>query len=201
MHGHPDPRTRPSRESPERAPISFCPFCREGFEGLTECPEHELILVPIDRLPRKPKRAPESVTFFADPRLGRGAVLVGATLVLFGYIAPFVRSEATRASALEVAIEGANNLWLTPGAALAVLGILWRRRSRRAMRASRAAVFGLAVGGALPLLYTTRRIGSIAEAYGGHVEWLWGLGLMTAGLLAAALGSSRLGERLGPGAD
>ena len=30
--------------------VLFCPFCRESFEGETHCPEHELALVPFDRL-------------------------------------------------------------------------------------------------------------------------------------------------------
>ncbi|MBW2210554.1 MAG: hypothetical protein JRG67_05830 [Deltaproteobacteria bacterium] len=104
--------------------ILFCPFCRDGFEGRTECPEHELTLVPIDKLPRKAEATLQSVTLFVDPRLGRGAVLFGA---------------------------------------------------------------------ALPLIYTTRRIGLVAESYTSNVEWLWGLWLMAAGLVVAAFGSRRLG--------
>jgi len=173
--------------------ILFCPFCRDGFEGRTECPEHELMLVPIDKLPRKAEAALESVTFFGDPRLGRGIVLFGAVLVLAGFIAPLVRGAGISASALEVAIDGADNLWLTPGAASALLWILSRRRSRDALRAARAAVLGLALGAALPLIYTTRRIELVAEAYTSDVEWLWGLWVMVAGLVIAAIGSRGLG--------
>jgi hypothetical protein len=61
------------------------------------------------------------------------------------------------------------------------------------MQAARLAVLGLATGGALPLLYTTRRIGLVAEAYTTDVEWLWGLWLMAAGLLLAAVGSPWMG--------
>jgi hypothetical protein len=149
----------PSKDPSERPGILFCPFCRDGFEGRLECPEHELSLVTIDRLPRKAKRTLESVTFFGDPRLGRGTVLLGA--------------------------------------AVALLWILWRRRSRRAMRAACAAVLGLAVGGALPLIYTTRRIGLVAEAHTAQVEWQSGLWLMAAGLLLAAFGSRRMGVAAG----
>jgi hypothetical protein len=182
-------------------PVLFCPFCRASFEGCTECPEHELTLIPIDKLPRQADGPLERVVFFADPRLGRGAVLSGATLVLLGFLAPFVRSPALAASALEVAIDGAGNLWFTPGAAIVLLWILWRRRSRGAMRAARAAVLGLAAGGALPLVYTARRIGLVAEAQGANVEWLWGLWLMVAGLLVAVLGGLGLGGRPVFGAD
>jgi len=43
------------------------------------------------------------------------------------------------------------------------------------------------------LIYTTRRIGLVAESYTSNVEWLWGLWLMAAGLVVAAFGSRRLG--------
>ena len=183
----------PSKDPSDRSGILFCPFCQDGFEGRAECPEHELTLVAIDKLPRKAGRALESVTFFGDPRLGRGAVLLGAALVLLGFVVPFVSTRHLVASALEVAIDGAGNLWLTPGAAVALLWILWRRRSRHAMRAARAAVLGLAVGGGLPLIYTTRRIGLAAGGHATDVEWQWGLWLMSAGLLLAAFRSRRLG--------
>jgi len=71
--------------------------------------------------------------------------------------------------------------------------ILWRRRTRPAMSDARAAVFGLALGGVLPLLYTGRRIGMLAESFSKDLEWQWGLWLMIAGFVAAAFGSFRLG--------
>ena len=193
-----------AQESSEPAEILFCPFCRDGFEGRTECPEHELMLIAIDDLPPTSGRTLDGVTFFADPRLGRGGVLLGAALVLLGFLAPFVhrsggaltgeRHYNLAASALEVAIDGAGNLWFTPGAAVALLWILWRRRRRSAMRAARVAVFGLAVGGGLPLIYTTRRIGLMAGAEAVQVEWLWGLWLMVAGLLLVAFSSRGFGD-------
>ena len=183
----------PSEDSSERPRILFCPFCRDGFEGRAECPEHEITLVAIDRLPRTAERALDRVAFFGDPRLGRGAVLLGAMLVILGFVAPFVSARALAASALVVAIDGAGNLWLTPGSAILVLWILWRRRSRSTMRAARLAVFGLAAGGVLPLLYTTRRSGLVAETYTADVERLRGLWLMMARLLVTAVPSRRMG--------
>jgi len=180
--------------SSEPAKILFCPFCRDGFEGRTECPEHELTLIAIDALPPKSERTLDRVTFFADPRLGRGGVLLGAALVLLGFLAPFVHNYTLAASALEVAIDGAGNLWFTPGSAIALLWILWRRRSGSAMRAARVAVFGLAAGGGLPLIYTTRRIGLMADVQAAEVEWLWGLWVMVAGLLVVAFSSRRFGD-------
>ncbi len=195
----PIPTMSPPKET---APVLFCPFCHDGFEGRLECPEHELALVAIDQLPRRGERRLQNVTFFADPRLGRGGVLLGAALVLLGFVAPLVASAPQTgatvvASALEVAIDGAANLWLAPGAATVLLWILWRRRSREAMRAARAAVLGLAAGGALPLIYTTRRIGLVAESLAADVEWQSGLWLMAAGLVIAAFGSRQLGSAPG----
>ncbi len=183
-----------SPASSERAEASFCPFCHEAFEGRVECPEHELTLIPFDELPSHADRPLGQVTFFADPRLGRGPALLGAMLVLLGFIVPFVRSLELEASALEVAIDGAVNLWFTPGAAIVLLWILWQRRSRDTMRAARAAVLGLALGGLLPIIYTCRRIGLMAEFDGATVDWLVGLWLMLAGLLVIAVGSRRLGS-------
>lgn len=182
-----------SQGSSQRAEVSFCPFCHEGFEGRVDCPEHELTLIPLDELPRRADRALDQVGFFLDPRLGRGAPLFGAALVLLGFGVPFVRSSEFEASALEVAIDGAGNLWFTPGAAIVLLWILWQRRSRDTMHAARAAMLGLALGGLLPLIYTCRRIGLVAEVQGATADWLWGLWLMVAGLLVAALGSRCFG--------
>ena len=196
-----------SRQGAEHPQILFCPFCRDSFEGRTDCPEHELTLVPIEKLPREAESTLERVTFFADPRLGRGAVLLGAGLVLLGFLAPLVISTGgapadnsdpgIAASALEVAVDGAGNLWFTPGAAIAMLWILWRRRSGHTMRAARAAVLGLALCGGLPLIYTTRRIGLMAAEQNASIEWQWGLWLMVSGLLATALGSPGLGATRG----
>jgi hypothetical protein len=175
--------------------VLFCPYCEEGFENRLDCPEHELALVPIDDLPKRGKAALDRVRFFADPRLGRGPVQLGALLVLIGFVAPFVRSRGLAASGLEIAIDGATNLWLTPGAAIVVLWIPWQRRTRRTMHAARGAVFGLALSGGLPLVYTTHRIGLMADAVNAQVAWLWGLWLMVAGLSACAIGAAGFGGR------
>lgn len=183
-----------SQATSERAEVSFCPFCHEAFEDRTECPEHELTLVPMTELPPLGRLGLQRVEVFADPRLGRGLPLLGASLSVLGFLVPFVRSSSLVASALEVAIDGARNLWLTPGAALALLWLLWNRRTAEAMSRARGAVLGLALGGALPLIYTCRRITLMAEAEGVAVEWRAGLWLMALGLLLAALGSAGFGR-------
>jgi hypothetical protein len=182
-------------KTPETRVILFCPFCREGFEGLRECPEHELTLLPWDRMPRTPSPPIDEVTFFVDPRLGRGGMLLGASLVVLAFFVPFVRVRGVDASALEVAIDGAHNLWLTPIAAMAVLGTLFLRRARHSMRSARLAVIGLAVGGVLPLVYTTERVAAMTVARGDTPEWLWGCWAMWAGLALVALASLGLGGK------
>lgn len=185
--------------SREEASSLFCPFCEEEFIGRLECPEHELLLVPLDQLPKRAGRSQDGVHFFADPRLGRGSVMLGALLVLVGFLVPFARSAGVTASALEIAVDGATNLWFAPGSAMAVLWIVWRRRTRPTMRAARMAVFGLALGGGLPLLYTTHRVRLMSAAAGASVDWRWGLWLMAAGLVVCAIGAPWLGGRVRAG--
>ena len=181
------------RETHKDAKILFCPFCRDGFEGLVECPEHELTLLPLDRLPKLAEQPVPEITFFVDPRFGRGGVFLGALLVIAGFFGPFVRAGELDASALEVAVDGAHNLWFTPGAALAVFWVLWARRGRRLMRDARVAVAGLALIGGLPLIYTSRRIALVAGAHAPGLEWRWGFVVMVTGLVVAGLASTRLG--------
>ncbi|MGB5812716.1 MAG: hypothetical protein WBG86_19435 [Polyangiales bacterium] len=180
-----------ARDDPAR--ILFCPYCREEFEGRDECPVHELALVAIDRLPRSADRGVDRVSFFLDPRLGRGPSFVGAGLVLIGFLLPMVRSRGLVASALEIAIDGAHNLWLVPAAAIAILLILARRTEASAMRAARLGFFLLAVGASMPLVYTTRRIAIMSAGQDAEVSWRAGLGWMIAGLLVCAVSSFRLG--------
>ena len=134
------------------------------------------------------------MSFFADPRHGRGGVLVGAAAVLFGFFLPFVEYRGLLASALVVAIDGAANLWLTPGAALGQLWILWSRRDVGSMRKARLAVLGLALAGALPLTYTRWRIVAMADAASANVGFRMGLWIMVGGLALCAASSVFLGR-------
>lgn len=187
MHG--DPEEHAARST--RVEIRFCPYCREGFEDRSVCPEHDLALVAIDRLPRENRSSKAS--YFADPRFGRGPILLGATLAILGFFLPFVRTRLLEASALEVAIDGAHNLWLAPGAAVATLAVLWVRRERAAMWSARLAVSGLALAGLLPIFYTARRVAAMADAAQTDVRWSAGGIVMVLGLLVIVVGSFRLG--------
>ncbi|MFI5306896.1 MAG: hypothetical protein ACHQ53_06080 [Polyangiales bacterium] len=130
--------------------LRFCPFCGEAFEGHTHCPEHELELLPWAALARAERVVSEHETLaWFSPRLGRGWVAAGAVLFLLAFVAlPLGRvhgSVEMGGSMLRLALAGTPRLWLVPAAAWAVLMILYRRRTPRAMRAARLAV--LLVGG------------------------------------------------------
>lgn len=183
---------------PRDPKLLFCPFCGRGFEDRGECPEHELTLLSIDELQASSAKPVTRVTFFADPRLGRGLVLVGAFSILVGFLLPFARSGGRAFSALEIAIDGAANLWLVPAVGIGLGWICWRRRTRQSMYAARVAVFALAIGGMLPHVYTIRRITWMADAAGSSVQWLLGPWVIAAGLLASAVGSLRFGGRIEP---
>ncbi|MEM7436383.1 MAG: hypothetical protein AAF436_14580 [Myxococcota bacterium] len=116
-------------------------------------------------------------------------------MALIGFALPFVGSGRAVASALEVAIDGAINLWLVPLAAMMVLVILSVRRGADAMRASRVAVIGLFVGAALPLVYSVRRIAIMATVEATETTWLVGLWVMVVGLCIGGLGALALGRR------
>ena len=129
-----------------------------------------------------------------DPRHGRGAVLMSAATLLVAFGVPFVRSRGVSASALEVAIDGATNLWMVPVAAIAVLLILARRKTLAAMRRSRLAIAGLFVGALLPLGYTVRRIDLMAAAQSADVLWRAGLWLAVASCIVGIVSTPWLGR-------
>ncbi|MEM8607606.1 MAG: hypothetical protein AAGF92_10895 [Myxococcota bacterium] len=190
----PDSAQGASREA-SRAPILFCPYCKEAFEARDDCPEHGLLLVTIDRLPKDLRFADDRVSFFLDPRYGRGAVLAGASAVLVGFALPFADSRGVVASALEVAIDGAYNLWMVPLAAIAMLLILAKRRSLDAMRASRGAIVALSLGALLPVAYTARRVRIMAALESADLVWGSGLVMMVAACLGTAVAAVFLGRR------
>ena len=177
---------------PEAVRCGRCPYCGVQYFDRRDCPEHELTLQPLGASEEIDEAS--AVTFFADPRMGRWPALLGASLVLVGFVAPCASWAETTGSALDVSIEAAKNLWLAPGAALGQLAILWHRRAARTMHAARFAVAGLSAGGALPLLYTCWRMRTVAEAAGQRVDWSWGLWLMLLGFALTAIGAPFLGR-------
>jgi hypothetical protein len=136
---------------PARDTVLFCPFCGDGFEGQTLCPDHELPLVPWQQLPRaKHADRPAVDLGWRSPRLGRAWLAVNSVLLLIAFAAlPLGRVSGAvnmGGSMFQLALLGAHKLWLVPAAALTLLALLYRRRSPRAMRAARvAALFTVVV--------------------------------------------------------
>jgi hypothetical protein len=165
---------------PASETVLFCPFCGDGFEGQTQCPDHELPLVPWQQLPRaKRSDPPELDLAWRSPRLGRGWLALSSLALLFAFaLLPLGRVSGAAnmgGSMLQLALHGAHKLWLVPAASLTLIALLYRRRSPRAMRAARlAALFTVMVA---PLT----------------VLWAW-----SSTLAAVALLAERSGQELVP---
>ena len=188
--------------------ILFCPFCRECFEGETVCPDHELALVPLEKLPPRPedaRAAPKDDEKLApfDLRYGRAVVAGGALLAIVSFFLPFL----TRAgdghlitfSAAQLATTVAPNLWTIPFAAVVLLAILARRRTLGQMRGARLVVFlmGLfpAVSAGYTVLRSLRMAQELIRERGAQLEVTvdYGLFVTVAASLVIAAGAFRLG--------
>ena len=127
------------------AQVLFCPFCGEAFEGETQCPEHELALLPWQAVTRqtRARRDDESLAWYS-PRVGRGLVFAGVALMVAAFaLLPLARVDAAikmGGSMLALSLHGAPRLWLIPIAAWAELVILRRRTTPVSMRRARVAV-------------------------------------------------------------
>lgn len=127
--------------------ILFCPFCRECFEGLATCPDHDLALVPFEALPKvKQEVAPLQDTDLVSPiefRYGRGIVALGALIVLGGFLLPLgylVGTEIIEITPYWLASARKPSMWGVPIVAAFVLVILGQRRTLARMRAVRVAI-------------------------------------------------------------
>jgi len=194
-------------EPSDDAPLLFCPFCHECYEGEALCPEHELELVPFDRLPEARRRdvpeAHDSLTLF-EPRFGRAVVMLGATLMILGFFGTFAVTERggeTGASTgLELASTVALNLWFLPMVAGGLLSILARRRTPASLRSARVAIALLGGMGAMAVGYSFYRIHvsaahlseqsfEVVDVYLG-----WGAWVALAGVVVAFVGGLRVGR-------
>lgn len=190
------------------APLLFCPFCRECFEGEELCPDHELALVAFDRLPRtKEDDAPpgeHEVLAVYDLRFGRGILYAAAVLALVGFVLPMVetssRSDSIVSTGIDVASRVAPNLFLIPALAFGLMSILYRRRTAKAMRGARVVVPALALLGAGSLAVTLYRIHQGAEQMSARlgaaveVESLSGVWVMGISLAVALVGGVLFGR-------
>lgn len=194
---------------PRADDLLFCPFCRDCFEGTARCPDHDLLLVPWDELPRGPDE-PDVLDTDAlapvDPRFGRAELYAGALLLLAGFVAPLftvtsadVMSEPRTFSALAAAADQAPNLWTLPFVGVVMLSLALRRRTPRAMRGTRLAALVLTLAVPASLAYTLHQVRAGAAqmtaergyAFAAHLEW--GVALPLLATLVLAIGSLRFG--------
>lgn len=166
--------------------VLFCPFCRESFEEVRACPEHDLPLVPFAELgpdPLDPQNQPEAIDRTElstwDPRFGRGYVAASAALVGLGFLLEFVRGVGASSglSTRELAVT-LPSLWTLPLVTFTLLFILRRRRTPRALRSVRVLV---------PL------VALIAPATAG-----WAVYRLESGAAVWATGGRVIGMELGP---
>lgn len=186
------------------APVLFCPFCRESFEGEKLCPEHELSLVPWNDLPKPPRPDDEQLAWWS-PAFGRGLLAAGAfgTLVAFATLPLATTSVGAvhfGGSLLKLALFGSPKLWLVPTGALTLLAMLGRRLTPVSLRRARVAALVAALvppAGALWALEGARE--AIAALSGardlGGSELRIGLGVYA--LIACAVVSCIAALRLG----
>jgi hypothetical protein len=150
--------------------VLFCPFCRESFEGLHTCPDHDLKLVPFDRLPRDPHAAvadrdEDEPAFTEDsalgpfePRFGRAPVGLGAVLNALALGLEFVRfPDGTGVVTWQLA-SSLPGLWSLGLVSFTLLFVLRRGTTLRKLRALRVLVPALACFGPLLLGWELHRI-------------------------------------------
>jgi hypothetical protein len=207
-------------EGADEAPLLFCPFCRECFEGEEVCPDHELTLVPFERLPKRldvdDTPGDEEALQMYDPRFGRGWLMGAALLSLVGFVLPMVTTSSAEDSivstGMEVASRVAPNLFVIPAIAMGIMSILFRRRTLQAMRGARLVVPAMAGVGVFSLAYTLYRIREgavqLSEELGTTVTtepeigvWVMAFGMATALFAGLRLGAVRRKAGLPHGAE
>lgn len=185
----------------------FCPFCRECFEGVEVCPDHELRLVDFTDLPRQSEPRvvrDDTVLGPLEWRHGRGASAVGAVLAIVGFFLPLftyvVGEQSVATGGMELATTRAPALWTIPFAGGVILAILGRRRTPGALRGARLVA---PIVGAMPvmsLIYAGTRVAHAAAAATAAtgVESIPGFGagawLVALGSLLMIVGGVRLGS-------
>jgi hypothetical protein len=186
--------------------VLFCPFCRESFEGVRVCPDHDLALVPFHKLPPDPAsaEAPEltddTPLETLDARFGRGFVAAGAVLNGAALGAEFVRFPGGSALSTLALASTIPALWTVGLVSFTLLFVLRRARTLRALRALRVLVPALACVSPLALIWELVRIRSGAVLWMAQVRSTQATpgAALYLSLLASALiayGGVRLGVR------
>jgi hypothetical protein len=153
--------TEPARPESVAGPVLFCPFCRESFEGTDKCPDHELALVPFEKLPSRRTVRDDEVLPLHEWRFGRAIVFAGALLALAGYFLPLSTTTTLHeqtVTGLRLSMIRLPYLWAVPLVSLALVAILFRARTMRMMRSMRLAVPAIALLGATAVGYAAYSI-------------------------------------------
>ena len=186
------------------APVRFCPFCRDAYEAVERCPEHDLPLVALEELPSRPR--PLDPARPLPPwslRAGRGWLLLAVVLLLVAPALPWVEvvvgARGRLASGYGLAMGRAVNVWIVPAVVVGWLLVLRLRRTPIALRSARMAVALLAplpLGSAWTTWQGVRRGLEAASRRGvdGHVTPAWGLAVLLAGVLCGLWAAVRLGR-------
>jgi hypothetical protein len=187
-----------------RETVLFCPFCGDGFEGQTLCPDHELALVPWQQLPNAKRADPPEVDLAGHSlRLGRGWLALSSLLLFVAFAAlPLGRVSGAASmggSMLTLALHGAHKLWLVPAASATLIALLYRRRSPRSMRAARLAALFTVLVAPLSVLWawsgTLAAIALLAERTGQALQPAFASGgyLVLLATIPGVIGALRLG--------
>ncbi|QQR91911.1 MAG: hypothetical protein IPJ88_09560 [Myxococcales bacterium] len=182
--------------------IGFCPFCRESFENLALCPEHELPLVEWHELPPDPfsqnilESETEVLSFGFS--YGRAWLCAGALCLLVGFFLDafsVTLSRVASPSAFELANTKAFNLWTIPLCSFVVFAICYRRRTLVRMQSARAALLLVALMPMVSLIFTflgvRRWLGSQRDF--SLLEPRGGLFLLGLGIISMVVGALRFG--------
>ncbi len=196
------------RKAPQ---IGFCPFCRECFEDVKECPDHDLQLVAFDKLaPETPHHDEDAPVHPWNLRYGRAWLWVSGLLILIGFLMPLlttVRPErmygptvTASHNGIQVALQVAPNLWILPMVTFGLFSLAMRRRTRKALRSARAVPPVLGAMAAASLGLTWVRISRGTELLTGQLgqdvaaQPSVGVGVVALGIGVAILSAWRVGR-------
>jgi hypothetical protein len=185
--------------------VLFCPFCRESFEGLERCPEHELSLVPFSKLAPDPSEIRRLSQVDEDQllgpfelRFGRAYVALGALANLLALPLELIRLPSGKSYSTVFVAAARPALWTLALVTFTLLFVLQRRRTVRALRGMRVLVPLLACVSPATVLWELQRLRGGAAAWltrGEPFELGPALYVALAGAVLTAFGGARLGVR------
>jgi hypothetical protein len=187
----------------------FCPFCREAFDDVTRCPDHDVALVTLRELGQLAAAvaADDSPLPLMSGRCGRWQIALGAIATLIAFGCPFGELQgeiSVQNSLLAMARARALRLWMVPAAAFALLLMLYRRRTPQQLRGARLAALFVSCLPTLVVGYTWygahRAALALADKTGSSVAFHLGFGsmLVFASAFMLVWGSVRLGLQRRP---